>query len=428
MFSGDAILIVLQNDEKNIKKYYYLKIICTFAKITMHMFQRQLFPELLNALKVKQIIAITGMRRVGKTTSLRYLLSKVADTNKVYFDLERVEHRMLFRQENYGNIVQGLEYEGLDLSRKAWIAIDEVQLVPEIASVIKFLYDTYDIKFFISGSSSYYLKNLFSESLAGRKRVYELWPLSFYEFLQFTQSRDAFLVEEPYVPYSFVISGKLRDAYKEYLLYGGFPEVVFESLRSHKQHLLRDIINSYLNLDIQILADFRRVDDIYKVIRLLAGRVGSKTDFVKISSICGINRQLLREYILFFEQTYLIRQVPAFVTNADREIALQKKLYFSDNGILNTLAEVGSGAVLENSVANQLSLRGALKYYARRSGQEIDFILDDKIAFEVKETPSPADLRTLQKRAEQIGIAESYLVGYQLLNKEFTGFVWAGNV
>ncbi len=392
------------------------------------MFQRQLFPELRNALDVKQIIAITGMRRVGKTTTLRFLLSEVPDTNKLYLDLERVEHRMLFRQENYGNIVQGLGYEGLDLTRKAWIAIDEVQLVPEIASVIKFLYDTYDIKFFITGSSSYYLKNLFSESLAGRKRLYELWPLSFYEFLKFTQTRDAFLVEEPYVPYSFVISGKLQDAYKEYLLYGGFPEVVFESLRGHKQHLLKDIINSYLNLDIQILADFRKVDDIYKLIRLLSARAGSKTDYAKISGISGINRQLLKEYILFFEQTYLIRQIPAYVTNTDREIALQKKLYFTDNGILNTLANIGSGAVLENSVANQLSLRGNLRYYARRSGQEIDFILDEKIAFEVKETPSPTDLRTLQKRAEQIGISESYLVGYHLLNKEFTNFVWAGNV
>ena len=392
------------------------------------MFTREIYPELIRALEVKQIIAITGMRRVGKTTAVKYLLKEVLNKNKIYLDLERVEHRILFRQDNYQHIVKSLEYEGIDFSKKAWIAIDEIQLVPEIASVIKFLYDTYDIKFLVTGSSSYYLKNLFSESLAGRKRIYELWPLSFGEFLQFTEPREAFLVEEPFIPYNRQVSGKLKEAYRHYLVYGGFPEVVLCKTEEDKRFLLNDIINSYLNLDIQILSDFRKVDDIYKVIKLLTARVGSKTDFTKLSGITGINRQTLKEYLLFFEQTYLILQVPAYVKNADREIALQKKLYFSDNGILNTLGSAGSGAILENSIASQLRRRGEIKYYARRSGQEIDFILNEQIAFEVKETPSPYDLKVLQQRAEQIGISQFKLIGLEQTNPDFTNFVWAGNV
>ena len=392
------------------------------------MFTREIYPELIRALEVKQIIAITGMRRVGKTTAVKYLLKEVLNKNKIYLDLERVEHRILFRQDNYQHIVKSLEYEGIDFSKKAWIAIDEIQLVPEIASVIKFLYDTYDIKFLVTGSSSYYLKNLFSESLAGRKRIYELWPLSFGEFLQFTEPREAFLVEEPFIPYNRQVSGKLKEAYRQYLVYGGFPEVVLCKTEEDKRFLLNDIINSYLNLDIQILSDFRKVDDIYKVIKLLTARVGSKTDFTKLSGITGINRQTLKEYLLFFEQTYLILQVPAYVKNADREIALQKKLYFSDNGILNTLGSAGSGAILENSIASQLRRRGEIKYYARRSGQEIDFILHEQIAFEVKETPSPYDMKVLQQRAEQIGISQFKLIGLEQTNPDFTNFVWAGNV
>ncbi len=392
------------------------------------MFTREIYPELIRALEVKQIIAITGMRRVGKTTAVKYLLKEVLNKNKIYLDLERVEHRILFRQDNYQHIVKSLEYEGIDFSKKAWIAIDEIQLVPEIASVIKFLYDTYDIKFLVTGSSSYYLKNLFSESLAGRKRIYELWPLSFGEFLQFTEPREAFLVEEPFIPYNRQVSGKLKEAYRQYLVYGGFPEVVLCKTEEDKRFLLNDIINSYLNLDIQILSDFRKVDDIYKVIKLLTARVGSKTDFTKLSGITGINRQTLKEYLLFFEQTYLILQVPAYVKNADREIALQKKLYFSDNGILNTLGSAGSGAILENSIASQLRRRGEIKYYARRSGQEIDFILNEQIAFEVKETPSPYDMKVLQQRAEQIGISQFKLIGLEQTNPDFTNFVWAGNV
>ena len=392
------------------------------------MFSREIYPELIKALGVKQIIAITGMRRVGKTTAVKFLLEQVESNNKLYIDLERVENRMLFRQDNYLNIAKSLEFEGIDLSQKAWIAIDEVQLVPEIASVIKFLYDTHDIKFLITGSSSYYLKNLFSESLAGRKRIYELWPLSFGEFLQFTEPKQAFLVEEAFIPYNRLVSDKLQAAYQNYLMYGGFPEVVMSATAEDKRYLLKDIINSYLNLDIQLLADFRKVDDIYSIIKLLTARVGSKTDFTKLSGITGVNRQQLKEYLLFFEQTYLIRQIPTFVTNADREIVLQKKLYFSDNGILNTLGNIGSGAILENAVANQLIYRGNVKYYAKKTGQEIDFILDEETAFEVKETPAPQDLRTLQQRSAQIGLGKSVLVGLFQTNPQFTDFVWAGNV
>ena len=103
-----------------------------------------------------------------------------------------MEHRYLFNDANYENIVRSLEIEGLDLSRKAIIAIDEIQLVPNITSVIKYLYDTYDIKFMVTGSSSFYIKNHFTESLAGRKLVFEMTTLSFIEYLRFKEVKVNF--------------------------------------------------------------------------------------------------------------------------------------------------------------------------------------------------------------------------------------------
>lgn len=391
------------------------------------MLERDIYSSLLKGLYVKQILAITGMRRVGKTTTIKWLLNQIDSQNKIYLDLERVENRMIFRQDNYLNIVKSLENEGIDFSTRAYIALDEIHLVPDIASVIKFLYDTYSIKFLITGSSSYYLKDHFSESLAGRKRIYEMSPLSFREFMAFHEYA-ANLLAEPFVPYNRLVSDKLFNGYREYLQYGGFPEVVLTKRPEDKVFILKDIINSYLSLDIKYLASFSRVDDIYKLIRLLTSRVGSKTDYSKLASVSGINRQLLKEYLLFFEQTYLIRMIPAFVRNPDREIALQQKLYFTDNGILNTLGNPGSGAILENSIANQLSLHGRVHYYARRTGQEIDFILNEETAIEVKETPSEPDLKTLKLRAGQIDLRQAYLVGLNRMNPAFTDFVWAGNI
>jgi len=63
------------------------------------------------------------------------------------------------------------------MQEKVLIGIDEIQLVPNLPSVVKYLYDQYDIKFILTGSSSYYLKNRFEESMAGRKKIFEVYPL-----------------------------------------------------------------------------------------------------------------------------------------------------------------------------------------------------------------------------------------------------------
>ena len=391
------------------------------------MVHRNIYKELEKSLHAKQMIVITGIRRVGKTTALQYLMSKLPRENSIYFDLERVENRAVFNEKNYSVIIEALQAFGLDLSKKAYLAIDEIQLVQNIPSVIKFLYDTYDIKFIVTGSSSYYIKNYFTESLAGRKRVFELATLSFDEFLRFKGSEYR-LPEKGFGKINPYVYNSLSPMYQEYLTFGGFPEVSLANRAEDKLHFLHDIINSYLNIDIKFLADFSKSDELYRIMRLLTSRAGSKMDFTKLSNITGIGRKVIKEYLMFFEQTYLVKMLPAYVKSRDREIALQKKLYFTDNGLLRVLGDPAPGTMLENSIANQLSRRGKLQYYARRTGQEIDFILDEKIAFEVKETPGFHDLQTLAKRATQLGLNEYYLVGLHMGNKDFTEFTWAGNI
>lgn len=388
---------------------------------------RNLYKELEKALPLKQVIVITGLRRVGKTTSVKYLLGKIKSANKLFLDLERVEHRYLFNIPNYQEIVRSIEIEGIDFSKKAYIAIDEIQLVPGITSVIKYLYDTYAIKFIVTGSSSFYLKNHFNESLAGRKLIFELYPLTFDEYLRFIGIKFQF-PQKNFYPLNIAQYNKLHIHYTDYIEFGGFPEVALVKNKKIKTDLLKDIINSYLKIDIKFLIDFSKVNELYKLILLLTGRVGSKVDFSKIASISGIDRKTIKEYLQFFEQTYLIKLVPAFVKNQDREIALQKKIYFSDNGLLQALCKMNTAQLLENSVANQLSMKGTIKYYARKNGQEIDFILNDSIAFEVKETPHAGDSRTLKHRAMQLNIEQYHLIGLSYINKHFTDFIWAGSI
>ena len=389
------------------------------------MFKRNIFDKLDNAMSVKQIIAITGMRRSGKTTALKYLLEKIDSSNKIYFDLERMEYRRIFMDNNYGNIIKSLEISGINLVKKSWIFLDEIQLVKNIGSVLKYLYDNYPIKFVVTGSSSFYMKGTLSESLAGRKILFELWPLSFDEFLLFKgQSLPEIKFDFHPTPVFFI--EKYKPYYEEFVEFGGFPEVVLTNNNNNKINLLKDIFDSFLKLDILFLSGFTKTEELYKIITLLSARVGSKIDYSKLSGISGINRHKVKDYLLFLEKTFFIKTIRPYVTNRDREIALQPKIYFTDNGLLRIAGQPSGGALFENAIANQLYLKGKLNYYAKRNGQEIDFILNEKIVIEVKETPSSGDLKVLKRRAKNINLESTALTGRHIPPSGFDEFFWGG--
>lgn len=391
------------------------------------MFYRNIYKELEKSLGAKQIIALTGLRRVGKTTAIEHLYKKIKSENKVFLDLEKLEYRAIFNTVRYDDIIISLEIEGIDFSTKGYIFLDEIQLINNIASVIKYIYDHYDVKFIVTGSSSYYMKGAFSESLAGRKQIFELFPLGFDEFLVFKNIKVK-LPEFNYQATNPYFISKYFSYYKEYVEFGGFPEIILTKNRKEKTAILKDILNSYIKFDILFLSDFTDIDELYKLIKLLSSRVGSKADYTKLSNISGISRQKIKDYILFLESSYFIRLIKPFVTNADREIAKQKKLYFTDTGILNTFTNISSSAIFENAIAHQLSLKGNVNFYAKRTGQEIDFILDEKIAIEVKETPTAGDLITLNRRAKSINLKQILLVAYNTPENKFDNYTFGGAI
>jgi len=392
--------------------------------------ERDIFAYLLEHCQKKQVTVITGMRRVGKSTAIKYILQQTGHSNYLYLDCERIEIRILFNGPNYEDIRGELELMGLDISKPSIIALDEIQLVENLPSVIKYLYDTYHIKFIVAGSSSYYMKNQFSESLAGRKRIFEMYPLSFKEFLNFKDEGIPNFEKNAWQPFNKTGYSKFKDLYAEYIRFGGFPEVVLEEKQHDKIELLKDIINSYIELDVKLLSDYSVSEDLYKLVKVLAPRAGNKVDYTKISSITGINRLKVANYIQLLEYTYFIYQAIPFTKNIDKEISQQTKLYFADNGILNTLAgeQLSSGQVFENAIAVQLKSQGTIQYYQKKTGQEIDFIFNGNTALEVKETPTLQDKKVIEQRALAIDINKYFVVGRYPSNSNFSDFIWGGNV
>lgn len=387
---------------------------------------RKIYPLLKEHIKNKQAIVITGMRRTGKTTLVKQLLEDIPSQNKLYIDLERVDNRELFAEKNYDAIIAAFEQRGLNKSQKMYVAIDELQLMPKAPSVVKYLYDHYDIKFILTGSSSYYLKNFFSESLAGRKKIFELYPLDFGEFLTFKGmpwAKENFASKK----FSSAEYERTKVFYEEYIEYGGFPEVALAKNIQDKRDILSDIVSSYVNIDIRTLADFRNQEHIYALMKMLAARAGSKLDYSKLSRLTGISRPTILTYVQFLERTYLITRLPVVAKNPDREIVKAKKIYVCDNGILNTLADVSSGVKFENAIFIQLRHHGSISYYSLKTGNEIDFILDDRIAFEVKESPTESTKTRLAELAKRAGISSYRLVGRHQVPK-FNDYIWGGEI
>ena len=377
----------------------------------MKIYERRLTRVLLKEIKLPRIVVLTGMRRVGKTTLMREIYN-VVENHKIFLDLENPLNRKIFEEENFDNILLNLEALGFLLGKKSYIFLDEIQLAPEIVKAIKYLHDHYKIKFFLTGSSSFYLKNLFPESLAGRKVVYELFPLDFEEFLIFKE-------KERDTPSRFLLKAKQKKKIsyqlyhkflEEYIEFGGFPAVVLESDHNIKKQLLGDIFTSYFEKDVRTLADFKELGKLRDLILLLTQRVGSKIDISKISSEIGISRETVYSYMNFLEKTYFIFLVGPFVHSRNGEVRGAKKVYFCDCGLLNYLGKVSAGGLFENSMFNNLRKYGFLSYYQRYKGSEVDFILEEKLGFEVKQKATEFDVNRLQRVAKSLRLKEYYVI------------------
>lgn len=390
--------------------------------------QRKIFSNLESHLNKKEVTVLTGMRRTGKTTLIKELMNISKEKQKLFFDLERLDYRKLFQQENYDTIVLALEQQGVDFSKKVLIVLDEIQLVPNLPSVIKYLYDHYNIKFIVTGSSSYYIKNKFQESMAGRKKIFEIYPLDFGEFLTFNGV--------PYKPLKDIKSLKnnlneyerLKSYYELYIAYGGFPQVAIAKSAEDKKDVVQDIISSYINIDILQLSDIRKTEEIEKLIRLLASRIGSKLDISKLANTTRLSRPTVENYLYLLESSYLINTIPVYSMNPDKEIVKAKKVYFSDTGIAASLTELSSGAKFENSVFNQLKHYGEISYYQMKNGNEIDFILDKKTAFEVKETPYENDYTKMMRMAKNVEVKNGYVIARHFNSQDFECMVWGGMI
>jgi len=341
-----------------------------------------------------EVLLFIGPRQAGKTTILKQLENSLQKRQKpVYFlNLEDPDYLTLLNKspKNLFKIFT------LDLGKKNFVIIDEVQYLDNPSNFLKYFYDEYGgrIKILASGSSAFYLDKKFKDSLAGRKKIFNVKTLSFREFLRF--KGEELLAKRNFRDLSLSDCDKATRHYHEFVVYGGYPRVVLAPL-SEREEILRDIAYSYIKKDI-FEANIRQDEVFYRLLKLLAVQVGNLVNASELANTLGVSKTSIDNYLYVMRKSFHINLVRPFFRNARKEITKMPKIYFGDLGLRNFLVSNFSsfemrsdkGQLLENATFRQLLEsfgEDSIKFWRTNQGQEIDFVAKGKQAFEVKVDP-----------------------------------------
>ena len=321
----------------------------------------------------REILAVIGPRQAGKTTFINRYLDNMSTKkiNRISFEDKRISR--IF-EENIEAFIE--EYvRGYEV-----VFIDEVQYVKESGQKLKFIYDMYDIKLIISGSSATELSINSIKYLVGRIIVFELQTLSFDEFLRFKDMKLFSIYSKKL--FSQEVYTKLYSYLQEYMLFGGYPRVVSEKNKSKKIELLKNIYNSYLLKEVLEILQYRESRIIQITMEYLASQISGIINYDELSSKIGISVYEVKNVLSILEKTFICSFSRNFHTNKQTELVKSPKVFFYDLGLRNYILDIFKeiqidGKLIENMIATQLlRVEIPLKYWRTKSGAEVDFIVE----------------------------------------------------
>ncbi len=380
----------------------------------------------------KEIIILIWPRQVWKTTLLKYFFDKT-EWQKIWFDLDKLKDCDVF--SNYDKLIDFLKLQ-FDINQKITLFVDEFQYCKNSEIIFKNLYDSFDnIKIFASGSSSLNIKNLIQESLAWRKKIFKIYPLSLEEFILW-KNWENFDIKV------FKDIKNIKDIWEKYLklLYQfmvrwWYPQIVLDEDLA-KEHL-ENIFDLYLKKDILDLLNIKNIDSFKKLIQYLAINHWQQVNYSQLANFASIDIGTVKNYIDILQETFLIKKVVPFFSNKNKEISKAPKIYFIDNWVRNYFIKnfleeidlrIDKWVLFEWVILQELIKRkfDNIKYWRTKTKQEVDFIIDnvvniDAIEVKFKENLCSKDfywLNVFSKLYSKI-LSKMYLISKYWCDKKF---------
>lgn len=340
----------------------------------MSKINRELYPIIEKQIGTNKVILVMGARQVGKST----LLDSIFQDTKDILWLNGDDSDII---EIFANITS-TRLKSLFAGKKI-VVIDEAQRIPEIGLKLKLIADNVsEVQVIATGSSSFELAAKVNESLTGRKREYQMFPLTFREMVEHTD----LLTEKRLIP--------------QRLLYGYYPEVV-TSIGEEKE-VLRELVSSYLYRDILRVDGILKSEKMIKLVQALARQIGDQISYREIGMLIDLDPKTVEKYIDILEKSFIVFRLGSFSRNLRNELKNSKKVYFYDLGIRNAvigdfrLPELRQdiGALWENYVVSERIKRHSYNrdfanvwFWRSTTQKEIDLIEEENgilSAYEIK--------------------------------------------
>lgn len=361
------------------------------------MIPRTVYPHLQHLYKKPDILALVGSRRVGKTT-LMEMLYVGESKKKVFLSFDDQKTLRLFEDDIDA-------FAKVHVVPNDVIFIDEFQYAKSGGQLLKYLYDTFKKKIVISGSSTPELTINSLSYLVGRVFVVPIYPLSFDEFLGY---KDSSLVSVLKDKVSSSTLELIQPHFEEYVLYGGYPQVVLEDSLEDKKERLNQIVNTYLLKEIRDILQYKDSGLFYKLLKTIALESGGMINKHTISSVLDISFVKLNEMLDVLEKTFVIQKLHPYANKKIKELVKSPKFYVADNGFRNMLLDdfrplstrVDKGVLYENFLLQSLRDE-SLFFYNYKNSSEVDFLIEKPeglIAIEAKSyLPKPKLSRGLHE-------------------------------
>lgn len=345
----------------------------------MKLFRREQYLKKIRPFYDDNLIkVITGIRRCGKSCLMATIVEELKERgveNKdiIYLDLDKRGNRSIKTPDQLDEAIEALLVDD-DFK---YLFIDEVQNVQDYEEVVNAYNSDGGFSIFITGSNSYLLSGELATKLTGRYVEFEMFTLSFSEYL----GMKRFLTKN---------IGDERSEFEEYLRYGGFPRSLEYDDSEAKAHYIEDVVSQIIDKDIRSRNKIRNVDTFNRVMTYIINNYGAPTSltnlhdhFTKVEHI-AVERRTIAAYIQMLVDAKVLYRCERFDLKSRKSLHGEEKYYLADPGIYfarNVDVRLNYGPSLENALYIYLRCRGYKLSVGRIGKLECDFIARKRNAY-----------------------------------------------
>ncbi len=355
--------------------------------------KRKILNKILKEVDNKYILLLLWARQVWKTTLLKEIQKIKKDTINFFINIE--DPRIKEALNRHPNNI--FEITGSNKNEKQIIFLDEIQYLDDPTNFLKYIYDEYseNIKLIVSWSSSFYIDKKFKDSLVWRKKIFNIYTLDFFEFLDFkweSKLKDTILKSNK-IPLLF--KDDLNNLFLEYIKYWWYPEIVLIKNRDEKVNRLKEYALDYIKKDI-FEAKIEDQDKFLNLLKILASQTWELVNSNELANTLSLTAPTINKYLYVMQKSFYIALIKPFYNNIRKELTKMPKVFFYDlwirNALINNFENIDyrfdKWWYLENIVFREFLFKynsiDNIKFWRTQNKNEVDFIINSSLAYEVK--------------------------------------------